>query len=93
MSVKLTEPTGRVHRIGQERPTFVHRFFIKSTVEGKVFSLGRSRISNTNQAVTGFGTKVREDDVLGLDELDKLINDAKKVDETGPYPLYELSLS
>lgn len=87
--VSLILQTGRVHRIGQEKPTFVHRFLIKSTVESKVFNLGRSRMSNQNQMVTGFGARVREDDVLGIDELDKLINDAQRVDETGT--LFSLS--
>ncbi|KAK3927321.1 E3 ubiquitin-protein ligase SHPRH [Frankliniella fusca] len=29
---------GRVHRIGQMRPTFVHRFLIKDTIEERMFS-------------------------------------------------------
>lgn len=29
---------GRVHRIGQTRPTFVHRFLIKDTIEERMFS-------------------------------------------------------
>lgn len=29
---------GRVHRIGQTRPTFVHRFLIKETIEDRMFS-------------------------------------------------------
>uniref|UniRef100_UPI00358FB451 E3 ubiquitin-protein ligase SHPRH isoform X2 n=1 Tax=Myxine glutinosa TaxID=7769 RepID=UPI00358FB451 len=47
--VLLVEPTprpaqewqaiGRVHRIGQTRPTFVHRFLVRGTIEEKMFAL------------------------------------------------------
>jgi hypothetical protein len=29
----------RVHRIGQTRPTFVHKFMIRDTVEEKMFAM------------------------------------------------------
>ncbi|XP_052811504.1 E3 ubiquitin-protein ligase SHPRH-like isoform X2 [Mya arenaria] len=33
---------GRVHRIGQTRPTYVHRFFVKNTIEQKMYTLLKS---------------------------------------------------
>ncbi|KAL3695861.1 hypothetical protein R1sor_009937 [Riccia sorocarpa] len=33
----------RVHRIGQLRATFVHRFIVKDTVEERIFQLGRQK--------------------------------------------------
>ena len=52
--VLLVEPTldksqelqaiGRVHRIGQNKPTFVHRFIIRHTIEEQVY-----KIFNSNQ--------------------------------------------
>lgn len=34
---------GRVHRIGQEKKTFVHRFIVKNTVEEGIYKLNLGR--------------------------------------------------
>jgi len=34
---------GRVHRIGQTKPTFVHRFVIENTIEQRVYALNRKK--------------------------------------------------
>jgi SNF2 family DNA or RNA helicase len=53
--VLLVEPTlnmgqevqaiGRVHRIGQDKPTFVYRFLVKNTIEQLVYDLFRAKSS------------------------------------------------
>ena len=53
--VMIVEPTmnpaveaqvlGRVHRIGQTRETFVHRFVIQNTVEEKVYTISKTKSS------------------------------------------------
>ncbi|KAJ7965163.1 E3 ubiquitin-protein ligase SHPRH [Quillaja saponaria] len=37
----------RVHRIGQEKRTLVHRFIVKNTVEESIYKLNRSRSNNS----------------------------------------------
>jgi E3 ubiquitin-protein ligase SHPRH len=56
--VLLVEPTlnksqevqaiGRVHRIGQTKPTFVYRFLIRNTIEELVYSLFKSNTNYSN---------------------------------------------
>lgn len=58
--VLLVEPTlnksqeiqsiGRVHRIGQTKPTFVYRFMVKNSIEEHVYSMFKTNTSySTNQ--------------------------------------------
>lgn len=64
--VLLVEPTlnrsqefqaiGRVHRIGQTRPTFVYRFMIKSSIEQLVYDLLKSNSSYTDTNGSGSGS-------------------------------------
>jgi E3 ubiquitin-protein ligase SHPRH len=44
------QAVSRVHRIGQNQPTFVHRFIMNSTIEDKVLDIaaGRSKSISTN---------------------------------------------
>ncbi|CAF0870165.1 unnamed protein product [Brachionus calyciflorus] len=60
--VLLVEPTlnksqevqaiGRVHRIGQTRPTFVYRFMIKNSIEEHVFSMFKANTSYSSSEKT-----------------------------------------
>ena len=53
---KIAQAVGRVHRIGQTRPTFVHHFVVGSTVEENVASFARGRAA-TASAALGKGGK------------------------------------
>ncbi len=37
---------GRVHRIGQTKPTYVHSFIVGNSVEENVFKLNRERAAS-----------------------------------------------
>ncbi|XVF81925.1 hypothetical protein PTKIN_Ptkin16aG0001600 [Pterospermum kingtungense] len=58
----------RVHRIGQEKSTLVHRFIVENTVEKSIYKLNRSRNSS------GFvgNTKNQDQPVLTLKDLESL---------------------
>lgn len=45
------QAVGRVHRIGQEHKTLVHRFIVKGTVEESIYKLNKSR--NTSSFISG----------------------------------------
>ncbi|KAK9283240.1 hypothetical protein L1049_011476 [Liquidambar formosana] len=59
----------RVHRIGQENRTLVHRFIVKGTVEESIFKLNRSR--STNSFING-NTKNQDQPVLTLKDVESL---------------------
>lgn len=75
---------GRVFRIGQEKETFIHRFIVRDTVEERVLKMaeGRASAATTATLVAGWGARTRENDILDLDELDKLINDPHTAQRT-----------
>ncbi|XP_023551403.1 E3 ubiquitin-protein ligase SHPRH isoform X2 [Cucurbita pepo subsp. pepo] len=59
----------RVHRIGQQNKTFVHRFIVKDTVEESIHRLNRSRESSS--FITG-NTKNQDQPVFTLKEVESL---------------------
>ncbi|KAL0556995.1 hypothetical protein IC582_005513 [Cucumis melo] len=59
----------RVHRIGQENKTFVHRFIVKDTVEESIYKLNRSRESSS--FITG-NAKNQDQPFLTLKEVESL---------------------
>ncbi|RYZ68711.1 MAG: DEAD/DEAH box helicase, partial [Proteobacteria bacterium] len=60
----------RVHRIGQENPVFVYRLITTNTVEEKILSLQKAKLSLATQALEGVdgGTGLTRDDLLSLFE-------------------------
>ncbi|KAJ4978047.1 hypothetical protein NE237_008827 [Protea cynaroides] len=63
----------RVHRIGQEKTTLVHRFIVKDTVEESILKLNRSR--TTNYVISG-NTKNQDQPVLTLKDVESLFSAA-----------------
>lgn len=59
----------RVHRIGQENRTLVHRFIVKDTVEESIYKLNRKR--NTNSFISG-NTKNQDQPVLTVKDVESL---------------------
>ena len=46
-------PAGRIHRIGQEHATFVHKFYITDSVEEAVMSLAETKAELVRQEAKG----------------------------------------
>ncbi|PON48604.1 Cdk-activating kinase assembly factor [Trema orientale] len=59
----------RVHRIGQENRTLVHRFIVKDTVEESIYKLNRSR--STTAFISG-NTKNQDQPFLTLKDVESL---------------------
>ncbi|XP_015575743.2 E3 ubiquitin-protein ligase SHPRH [Ricinus communis] len=64
-----TQAISRVHRIGQENRTLVHRFMVKNTVEESIYKLNRSR--NTSSFISG-NTKNQDQQLLTLKDVESL---------------------
>uniref|UniRef100_A0A8D3AT54 SNF2 histone linker PHD RING helicase n=1 Tax=Scophthalmus maximus TaxID=52904 RepID=A0A8D3AT54_SCOMX len=68
---------GRVHRIGQTKPTFVHRFLIKSTIEERM----QAMLKTAEKSHTSTTMKHSEAAVLTVADLaDLLTDDAEHLD-------------
>ncbi|CAK7340000.1 unnamed protein product [Dovyalis caffra] len=63
------QAVSRVHRIGQDKRTLVHRFIVKDTVEESIYKLNRSR--NTSSFISG-NTKNQDQPVLTLKDVESL---------------------
>ncbi|XP_010253038.1 PREDICTED: E3 ubiquitin-protein ligase SHPRH [Nelumbo nucifera] len=61
----------RVHRIGQEKRTLVHRFIVKDTVEESIYKLNRGRTGNF---VISGNTKNQDQPVLTLKDVESLFS-------------------
>ncbi|CAI9091902.1 OLC1v1027013C1 [Oldenlandia corymbosa var. corymbosa] len=76
---------GRVHRIGQDKKTLVHRFIVKDTVEESIYKLNRSR--NMGSFVGG-NRKNQDQPVLTLKDVESLFrvipSAAEAADEQQP---------
>ncbi|KAK4835874.1 hypothetical protein QYF36_015629 [Acer negundo] len=59
----------RIHRIGQEHRTLVHRFIVKDTVEESIYKLNRGR--NTSSLISG-NTKNQDQPLLTLNDVESL---------------------
>ncbi|KAI3458420.1 hypothetical protein Pfo_015083 [Paulownia fortunei] len=63
------QAVGRVHRIGQEHKTLVHRFIVKDTVEESIYKLNKSR--NTSSFISG-NRKNQDQPCLTLRDVESL---------------------
>ncbi|PIN24826.1 DEAD box-containing helicase-like transcription factor/DNA repair protein [Handroanthus impetiginosus] len=63
------QAVGRVHRIGQQHKTLVHRFIVKNTVEESIYKLNKSR--NTSSFISG-NRKNQDQPCLTLSDVESL---------------------
>ncbi|KAJ8771167.1 hypothetical protein K2173_023492 [Erythroxylum novogranatense] len=77
----------RVHRIGQEKKTLVHRFIVKNTVEESIYKMNRSR--NSSAFISG-NTKNQDQPVLTLKDIESLFATVSSIDEEPPASLRHL---
>ncbi|XP_068668548.1 uncharacterized protein [Aristolochia californica] len=73
----------RVHRIGQEKNTFVHRFIVKDTVEESIYKLNRSR---TAKPIISGNTKNKDQLALTLKDVESLFSPAVQLKYDGEPP-------
>uniref|UniRef100_A0A803NY48 E3 ubiquitin-protein ligase SHPRH n=1 Tax=Cannabis sativa TaxID=3483 RepID=A0A803NY48_CANSA len=65
----------RVHRIGQEKRTLVHRFIVKDTVEESIYKLNRSKNTTSTLFISG-KTKNQDQTFLTLKDIESLFSAA-----------------
>ncbi|KAL2227323.1 UNVERIFIED_CONTAM: E3 ubiquitin-protein ligase SHPRH [Sesamum indicum] len=63
------QAVGRVHRIGQQHKTLVHRFIVKDTVEESIYKMNKSR--NTSSFISG-NRKNQDQPCLTLRDVESL---------------------
>ncbi|XP_051143623.1 uncharacterized protein LOC127260028 isoform X2 [Andrographis paniculata] len=63
------QAVGRVHRIGQEQKTLVHRFIVKDTVEESIYKMNKSR--DTSSFISG-NRKNQDQPCLTLHDVESL---------------------
>ncbi|XP_010554570.1 PREDICTED: E3 ubiquitin-protein ligase SHPRH [Tarenaya hassleriana] len=75
------QAVSRVHRIGQDKPTLVHRFLVKGTVEESIYKLNTSRNvnSSSNSFISG-NTKNQDQPFLTLRDLESLFSSTSAPD-------------
>ncbi|CAF2298271.1 unnamed protein product [Brassica napus] len=66
------QAVGRVHRIGQDKPTLVHRFLVTGTVEDSIYKLNRSKDVNVSSFSSSRNTKNQDQQNLTLRDLECL---------------------
>nr|VDD15822.1 unnamed protein product [Brassica oleracea] len=66
------QAVGRVHRIGQDKPTLVHRFLVTGTVEDSIYKLNRSKNVNVSSFSSSRNTKNQDQQNLTLRDLECL---------------------
>ncbi|XP_008782680.2 E3 ubiquitin-protein ligase SHPRH isoform X1 [Phoenix dactylifera] len=60
----------RIHRVGQEKKTFIHRFLVKNTIEESIYKLNRSKAANS--IISAKVKKYEDEPALTLQDVESL---------------------
>jgi len=74
LTASEAQAIGRIHRLGQTKTMFIHRFYVSGSIEQSIFELSKMRQATTrNNAAVGFGIAEKETNFLDIQTLENLL--------------------